>query len=65
MAYDLKDASKLTVHTLLKMEKGAVGALAPQQYTQGDFLQMNLNNMYVILHGVVPFSVDCIALAWH
>lgn len=42
-----------------------MGALAPQQYTLGGLSTNEFNNIYVILCGVVPLTVDCIALAWH
>lgn len=64
MAYDLKDTSKLTVHTSLEMEKGA-GVFWHPSIHPGGLSTSEFNNMYVILRGVVPFSVDCIALAWH
>lgn len=66
MAYDLKDVSEcLTVHTSLKMEKGCCGYYPAPAILPGGLSTYEFNNIDVMLCGVAPLSVDCVALAWH
>lgn len=66
MTYELEDVSECwTVHTSLRMEEGMLWVPSHPSSTPWGLSTDEFNNIYVILCGMVPLSVDCVALAWH